>query len=1515
MSCKIKVKGAYMDSEQYPEFVLKYMSGKGPYVEMPQEMVIESLQQIDEHLIMDKEIHQYYWKDSPKPNHEKGEEFISGTQLGDTFMGKNLTSSVQGEMSRDAGNTYHDMSEAMINGRNEGKSVEEIFAKGTQFHEEYTNHPAYKKVVDHISSLYDSWTADGSKVLSEFKIANTDRGIAGTIDVAVVHTDGSVTLYDFKGTRHEYGKYSSKTASNNFQLELYSEILRTGDSEIGLPPLHVRDALVIPIDSSIEMSGDTAFLSEATVNSPISIKDKTVFKTNDTLKAKVSSLIHPAHIAPDLKVDGVVDFESFQNNISNETRDSRGSAYDEAKRIASKAQRGENGNFYYKDSNRSIPFLDPIALKESGEEGYNARVQELLTIVEAKRNASDKSMVAKTIYLFEYGMDPYITEDIDVVAPSKSQKTKSTIIQKLVANYDKDFDKMVPGKDVPGLENVGDDVIVVYRNYDPKDGSYSHVELISVDEIQDNSNNATNKSHTTIFGSHLTKQRTRSIASQVGMSSKDILPNDRKSNVLMRLGLAAVYMKNANPDIRFGNLTSYSIHDLGSDNIDYATVNKIVNHLKIMKKSGKDLLQYLGKETKDMLEDKDNAYLWDAEQYQQTELESLLNYVNLYLEGGPVKQHRMGKDAYFPKIIKSLLPDDTNKADLRKLSQDIMKSNQDRFALIQVIYKRLKSLENRYDKDNSSKAKSYEDDKEYQTLSKTLVELYRISPAIDKITDMNKFEELVSSAGFTGIPIIDEFTRQVKQAHSLASNELINGYVKDKKKVFAELYGSSVMDKTIGSTTRHFDKLIEEVKVDTVGGDSQVKRKTMRFWDTESENFKDLPKEHQDYVLANKDFMEWFNDKVEEGFLAGMEGNPEAQEEFKNSWVRGHIPLMRSSMSNLLYKSVSRKLSKEGNQGYNDFKDTAWKVETDRRDDRSEYFDERDHLDQIVSHFEDQIPNVNDLVDGTYGNAKRMERMGFRPEDGKAFIAEKGAEVDGSHDMVETNLERVLDYLMVGNVSKKYLEPMLPLQRGLENVLYAHGDSNMAEISNAKEYLKVYSEAVLHNRKQKTFKGKQGNKVEAIIDSGASISSHAAVGWNLHSGMKNFLAGHLHQLENYAAQVFAGTSNAKAGLMGYKQTWYWMLNAKADDSNKLHTIMYKNRIADVDMDKIKMGQNLKAGGQNIFSSRWAHWMNSMGDYFHRSHMAITQMMKDGSWNAYKPDTDAEGNQIYVYDETLDERWFGEDGKKKLEAYKKEVAPEGQLNEDGTLNSPYSAAEIERIKKMADATFESQNMANNPIYKSWVIGRLFGQMNGWLAAKSERWWKRGDHYNDLGKWVYIPNEEGGYDIKWEGHYMEGIWQTLVMMSNSMTDIMRGRDDRSMKDMWDDLQENQKENIGRAVYDTAFASILMGAVLTAFGDDEDDSKSEKKRKIAIRNSMSYSILMGSAEEIFIYNHMMGGYDKMASPFISLGFYEQLVNNLTTFDPEKMAFGVVKWGGPLKIGGEINDVYKEFKLITGE
>jgi hypothetical protein len=1488
-ACTINLNNRIFTEEEFKQHLKSYVRGVNDNLIIPQADVKGLLSQVKDHIKFNDDPitlpdgtvtrkHEYTYDIT-------GELFTSVTTKinRDLLATKTISATKKGDYSRGVGTIYHNIFEAVMQGLGNGKSISDIRKQGIKtdtqndkkLEELFTENETYLKVFKYAEELYKDWTADGSIVMSEFLVGNLNAKISGTIDIAIIHKDGSITLVDFKGTRHEYkagdGKSDLKKNSNNLQLNIYKQILMVGDTKLGLPPLNVRDAYVLPLISQIDGTEDAPILSDVDIQPKISISDKSMYPNGDVNIGIAKTLIRPTIIKPSgLKVAGVPDFDTFFNITG----------YDDSKimdphvRAAAKLKKvfkNKAGEFQYSDTSGKNVVFKWEGRTDEGPDGIQSRKDQLLTYFENIKEREDVKFAEQVIMAHENPGHNVFDNSTEL------QIQKNVRLKQMLSRYDPLTDYMVLANTIPGLENVGHQVILVYRNMDMDTGTYTQVDFLNVDQSTSDVIPIKDKYRGSIFGDSVPLSSVKAAASSLKLSPV-ILENDKKSNVLMRLGMVAMALKKANPDLKVGNVVAMSVNSLDQTShnrwLDFTTMKNVTDHVKIMNELGlTGNNSKLSSELNVLLNDKE---LLNSDTYMQNEVEAYLNFMSLHLKSGEVAQKSIvkGAEGFFKYNIMSLINGDEKDPQVyRKYAKQLRDDSDGRRRLIVSLVKRMTSIRTEYNNKNVGHRGLYESDREYQMISKTVLSLYAIMPSLDSIVDISKVEALVSSGGLTSIPLVDSFVTKVKVAHDLASREVLETYTRDKLKMMHKLFGKNPVNYTVGNTTRHFDKLIETKEVNTAVGDRKVTRKTMRFWPEKTPQYDTLTDDQ-------KEFITWFNNRVEAAFTVGM--TDEEIKVFKNSWVRGQIPLMRSSTSNLLYKTVTKDKD-YGYGGITKMFSTMWKLDTDRHADRSEYFEQDAKLDEIAHYFETQIPNENDPdYDPQLGDASRMEKLGFRDSN--------TADPDAK-DLIETSLERILDVLTVNAISKKHLEPLLGLHRAVQNTLAIAENEKLAKLTNIKKYLEVYGQMTLHAYKQRVLNA----GVEAALNTMGGLTSTAATGWNVSSGIKNFVAGHFIQLGDFTAGFFAGKRDAGVMAKAYAETWRQMASIKPSDSNKMHSIMYGLRFADVDLENLKSSLNLKAGGNHFFSSRMAHMMNHAGDYFHRSHMAVTEMMRDGTYNAYEKVT-INGEDGWAYNEDLDSRWQTPDGKKDIIRFKNVMKEQGMLDGKGRLLAPYSSEEIQRVKKLAHMSFESTQLSDNPTYKAYTIMRLLMGMQSWLAAKSERWWKKEGTYEALGKWNY----EGEGDVPiWQGHYMEGMLQTWMHMGTSLHQYFTTEDGKNPVKIWQELSEYQKENIGRTVFDIGIAYMLLTAAKAMFGDDDEDY---------IRKTLLYKATVGSVEEIFMLEHLSAVGNLVYSPFPSVSIGLQLWEDMLSMDPERMAFGAARYGGPFKL-------YKQYVDFRGE
>ncbi len=1352
----------------------------------------------------------------------------------ETYKYRGGAPEARGVKANKSGTLFHNTAEEVITKLNEGKKFSDI-------EKEYASNAILKSWVKEVNQMYQIWSDGGrNKVLTEFRISNIEKGVAGTVDVAVVYPDGSLEIFDFKGTGSEYRKPDnagiSKRRGNNLQLNLYKRMLEVGDTKTGAKKLRVRGAAIVPIEFDIVVDGDDAFLQGFQSQDPIPFDDKDIFGDH-RINEGISRGFFPApgfkKGSVKLKINGRPDWNGFINThlgIELDNLDSK----DAASRIAmGSSQDPKTGEYYFvfgKNRKRTY-YTNPESHKDTLA-GVQARTEEILASHAQSISDNYNSPADDFIrYLNEGEAETFSTETV--------HSDDKTHVELLTRMYVRNIDRAVKANTVKGMEAAGDDVVLVYKGYNQTTGSYSSIDILTLNKDITLKTPTRKEKGTTILGRYMSNAKAKGIPGKAGLGGTAIWYNTRENAHMLRMGLIAMQLQKDNPNTPVDRLSVGGIGTQSSGSPIGRQLSEVMDQFKIMEAAqvdGASILDFdygVDSSIKDLFKDE---RVRNRESYKYGAFEAYLRYAGLtmtqvsgsmeikgssyktqegrlynWLEGGSVK-----------KLLSNIYTDMgiTGTVDI------IMKNEEFREDMLKALTARQHDIEG-YNSASHDK-EGYLHNPEYLYVSNAILDLKGMTAQFSDFKSIGFIQAQLVNPGMSGIEIVDEFIGRVQRKVGEMNRALNDQFFSESKKMHKKLIKDT---KTSGSIAMNrasdvYEPLLERIEVFTDDGtDRKVSRHTGRFWPQDSSEYKLLSD-------VQKEYIGWYKKKVRESMVTGLEGK--RLEEFNEYWDEDMIPAIAPSTDTRAGDLFGNKAA-EGS--FKDRGSNYVKRVLDPYTSKNEYIElASDNYQELVDKLEVQKKFQGEVIP-MFGDVGRMERLGFTA-DGKA-ITTKIRRNDNDQKVIpvtrtiETNLESVLGHTMANKYRYDYLSELLPEYKSVKAVIAYSESALFRNNKTLMGYLKNYTEKNLFQKNQITEEESPYAKAAAAARMGANIM---LLDYNVLSQIKNGIAGFYHTIST-------GITVPKFGKNLVKAYGYIMTPSGSEKANKL---MWNMGLANADTDQLINGFATQMGKRGFANSQYKNLINYGGDHFHRSVFMISQMMYDGTMKAY--DVDADGN--LTYDENKDPRFEGEDGKKLKEFLVEEMRKEGSLNSDGTMARAYTSMDMQRMKRFANESFDAQNNEDQENFRNTIWGIVFGQYRNWWFKKVQRYAMRPTQMTSnkkLVKTIDAVTKEVSYS--YEGEYMEGIGYTLRDMIQSTVAAVKERDISLLMGLGDPLNDAQKTNLRRMVADMAMILALIGLGGLMFDDEDEDT-------------VWYYMYSASAQEINLIGHIQ------ATPILGTG-----------------------------------------------
>jgi len=1303
----------------------------------------------------------------------------------------------------DDGHRYHDMFEKIGNGNPTEDVIEATEAdKGEQ--------TLIREMKDFMSRFPSTY-----KLLPEIRMADTAKGIAGTIDLLVIKPNGKADIYDLKtvfetpGTKKSVGDiwdvYKTSQGIENYkakryalQTTYYKELVETSDPVTGRLGVEVENVYIVPVEVRGEPGKWTNFKMRPVENisrwqsGTINFADGASKIVREDAKNKSETDLHIKGLDTASNIDEFLDLVI-------------GKAVMSPKQL---------NNYAYKtvENFKDMKFFkhQDIEYKWQSENKVK-RLEQVKRVMASKDEKSDEALVTASINTLNSGVPEGIYLYNDDAYTQLKQLHKMSFAKNVFAL-----------SDVPGYEAYSD-VLAFQRD----NGTVELVKMtrnnLTFNIEVKNKQFGTDKN--TIAGNHFTYPQAR---------SKNItLQNTMEDREKLRLAMIAMQLKETNPDIKVDRLLVSSASNKVKTTPAFVRLDEILPQIKtlyevdsIKSASSGSIKQTL-----------DNSAVFEATSYEPDSIDELLNYMDSQLVSDDYLNPHNGRRNtrhYIKEKLERYANDEIRKDELLKFLLDKEKR-----------IRNIIATESR-DVSQADIDERVQSNPEFIMLAKAIFALQNMKyyPEMD-ISDtmfgpVNKYVAHPTQSGMKTLDAAIDYGRKavdnVKRKMLNFKNEKVNVLTKLQQDAGGLNIGFNIRGKAINPNrvtamgTDAFLPLVE-TKTDAKGREFR----TMFFVKEDSKKWSTLTKTQQDTI-------KWFNKTIQESFReAHPEINPDGS--YKSNWPTGMIPITKSRPNDFLYKVKKQtgrgNLKRAGNAVKSMINRTV-ELSTDQYEYRAP--EKSNHRTKLHDYF---IGQVN--PDGS-PSQDAFDRIGLD----RNFNL-----IDGDvNDTFQLDLDTTVTSFVEHYAKKTEFEKVLP---GL--MMY-------------RSIFKMYENAYFLNQKgaimnfdnwidENMFGEKEimiNPAVDKLVSVGIRTSAFMMLGFNWKTISLNGIQGYGQAV---IRSITASMTRDKRfpGLKFFGQAHTEMMKAMTDptgEHGRLLTMLADAYLPE-DLSIIK-GNKYKVMQTGMLSSQTSIAVDRGIERSLRILYIVAQMKKDGTFDAHSIEQrkDSNGNLMYYlkYNEHLDER-FKKNPKLK-DAIKKSLAEKEEgldVNERMTL--AYDWRLRQKYKNYSDLITPSADKDLMSAYRHYGAAGAISFMRSWA---------RDYVVNATGR-SYAPVVKGDYRIKgdtmeWEDGAFKAMWETYWETLPNVYDSVK-RNDWSFSN----FSEADKQNLTFTM-NSLIAWTILGLIGKSLlrGDGEDDKKDKATLEYYVSRMLDDVMTPLSLGPIW------GIVD---DPVIFLSFYKRLFN----------------------------------------
>lgn len=458
-------------------------------------------------------------------------------------------------------------------------------------------------------------------------------------------------------------------------------------------------------------------------------------------------------------------------------------------------------------------------------------------------------------------------------------------------------------------------------------------------------------------------------------------------------------------------------------------------------------------------------------------------------------------------------------------------------------------------------------------------------------------------------------------------------------------------------------------------------------------------------------------------------------------------------------------------------------------------------------------------------------------EERKNLIAQNGLE------SFSRDIETVLATFIITMESEKvFNNEIIPNVRGILYSLEMMGGISGKDMKNLRTFIEKYMKSVIYNDSIIDEEVQKAMRIMAPVKGAAAV---IALNYNLINLPRELIMG---CFSNISKAMFGTYGKETFTLKDYMKAWGIM---HVDAFKFVHTITKIEllnehfHMSNMGITEVPEQVTSNKTGINALFNRFATWTVTAPDYWNRMTMFISQMIHDGTFDAYSVKQDGEEVSL-VYDMKKDKRFdifckfngnidacparLKDDFKKQKALY--EIMRDDMKDDDHPLVDPdkaetskdwmlykaYTNKQRDSMKSFADLTFGYYDKEVKAEFFKTAVGGIFKQFMSYMTAKKTQYFLVRTNDTARGEYEQIKNAKGELIYKrakddavehiteseynklsesdknefqpamaWTGSYMEGIVQSYVHLFKelyrSVKEMRQGNSRKILNELWE------------------------------------------------------------------------------------------------------------------------------------